>query len=306
MNWSRWWWLLVPILGLVEWGAHAVYAARPPLEDDWDSIVPVIRELRDRDELVVVAPYWADPHARRVLGDWAMPLRDVARPDDDRYTHAIEVNILDAPSELPDWRITGERRVGKFSIRELENPAPSPVLLDLVDRLAPDTASAASLRGKQRRECTWTTKGRVENGGLHGHPTFPKRRFQCPGAGSWHFVGETLIEDQNYRPRRCIWAHPPQGGQTSVTFHDVELGSKIIGYGGLPYFLERESEGAPVELEVLVDDRRLGDMTHEDGEGWKRFEFSTQPFAGERHDIEFRVSARKAHQREFCFQADIR
>lgn len=306
MHWSRWWWLLIPVLGLVEWGAHAVYAARPPEADDWDAIAEVIREMRDDDQLVVVTPYWAEPHARRVLGDWAMPLRDVARPDDERYAHAIEIGILGAPSELPGWRVTSERQVDKFRLRQLENPSPSPTLVDLVDRLVPGQASASTLRSKKRQACEWTTRGRVENGALHGHPTFPKRRFECKGGGSWHFVGTTVIEDQNYRPRRCVWAHPPGGGKTVVTFHDVKLGSKIVGYGGLPYFLERESKGTPVRLEVFVGDRRLGELIHDDGQGWRRFELSTQPLAGESHDVEFRVSSRKAHQREFCFQADIR
>ncbi len=304
VNWSRWWWIAVPMLGLTELVAHAYFAGRPPDEAEWKQITATVEQWRQDDELVVVAPYWAEPHARRVLGDRLMPLSQVARPDDERFEQAIEVSILGHDSPLA-WPSVEETTVGKFRIRRLQNPEPSPTLIDFVDLVGPKTAHAATLRRNKRTPCKWTTRGRVENGALHGHPTFPKRRFEC-GGGNWHFVGVTVIEDEQYRPRRCIWAHPATGKVTTVRFDDVQLGTRLVGYGGLPWFLERETSGAPVTLDVFIDDKKLGQMTHEDGEGWKRFELSTEPFAQERHSVEFRVSAKRTHQREFCFQVDVR
>ncbi len=305
MSWSRWWWLFVPALGLIELAAHAYFASAPPTEEQWKEVAPIIEKWRQDQELVVVAPYWAEPHARRVLGDRFMPVEQVARPDDDRFASALEISILGQESDLTGWKAVDETTVGKFRVRRLENPNAMPPKLNFVDLISPKTAQVSTLRGRKRTRCDWTSKGHVENGALHGHPTFPKRRFEC-GGGSWHFVGVTVIEDQHYRPRRCIWAHPATGKATVVRFEGVTLDTRLIGYGGLPWFLERESHGAPVLLEVFIDDDNVGSMEHEDGEGWKRFELSTEPYAGEAHAVEFRISAKKARQREFCFQVDVR
>jgi hypothetical protein len=306
VSWKRWWWLAVPALGVLEWMAHMIFAGQPPEAQDWASLETTLTELRQDDELVVVAPYWAEPHARAALGDTLMPLDHVARPDDTRFSRAIEISILGEDSALSGWATADERRVGKFRLRVLDNPNTDPPLVDLIDLLTPQTAAAYTQKGKTRTDCTWNERAKVTNGALHGHPTFPKRRFECSKTSDWNFVGVTVIEDENYRPRRCIWAHPAPGRKTIVVFRDVLLGSKIVGYGGLPYFVEREGKGSPVTLEVVVGDKKLGKMVHEDGEGWKRFEFSTDALAGQTHTIEVRTSAKKTHQREFCFQADVR
>src|SRR5271156_4696579 len=94
MRLLRYAFLLVPALGLAELGAHLWFAKRPPTFDEWSTVVNAVRETRQEGDLVVIAPSWADPAARRALGDALMPLRDVARPDESRYAHAIEVSIL--------------------------------------------------------------------------------------------------------------------------------------------------------------------------------------------------------------------
>jgi hypothetical protein len=301
----RWSWLLVPALGLLEWGAHAYFAGRPPTAQEWDELPAQVTKWVAADTLVVVAPSWAEPHARRVLGDRVMPLSAVARPDESRYVEAVEISILGAESEVSAWTELKAERSGKFQLRLLRNPQPVPVLVDFVARVQSGAATVVSTRAKEAADCAWTTNARVENGALHGHPTFPKQRFVCPGE-AWHMVGATVIEDQNYRPRQCIWAQPGEGRKTSITFDAVLLGQSITGYGALPYFLERESKGTPVELDVLVDGERLGRFRHEDGEGWKKFEFSTARYSGGTHAVEFRVSSKRSRAREFCFQAAVR
>ncbi len=274
---------------------------------DWEQLRAPIAEMRQAGELVVVAPYWAEPQARRVLGDDAMPLEHVARPDTERFTQAIEISILGQDSEVSGWKLIDEQRVGAFRLRRFDNPNPDPPKLDLVDWVDSEHAWVASMRNKKDvQPCSWTDKAKVSNGALHGHPTFPKERFNCTRGGDWHFVGVTAIEDQNYRPRRCIWAHPAPGRKTAVRFKNVPLGSKIVGYGGLSYFLERDGKGAPIKLQLRVAGKKIDTWTHDDGEGWKRFEFSTEQYAGQNADVEFRVYSKSAHHREFCFQADVR
>lgn len=305
VSWRRWVWLVVPVIGLAEWAAHAYFASRPPQAQDWDELAPVVSELLQEGTLVNVAPYWAEPHARRVLGDQWMPLAHVARPDETGFARGVEISILGQTAELADWRVEQERQVGKFRLRVLTNPQPQPVLLDFVQRIERGAAEVFTFKSKQETPCAWNPSAKVENGALHGHPTFPKTRFEC-GDGAWHSVGRTVIEDQNYRPRRCIWAQPGEGKKTLIRFAEVTLGDRITGYGALPWFLERESNGTPVELSVKVGDEHVGKFTHADGEGWKRFEFATSAFKGQSLTVEFQVSSKRSRQREFCFQADIR
>jgi hypothetical protein len=301
------WWLVVPIVGLVELGLQLYFSHRAPEPSAWHSLRPAMVTLASDHPLVVVAPEWAEPNARLALGDELMPLAHVARPDESGFAEALEVSILgaDAPV-LAGWTLRSEERHGPFRLRRYANPRPEPVLLDFVSRVEAGAArvSTASTRGE--KPCPFTSNARVTNGDLHGHPTFPAHRFACPDAGEWFFVGATVVEDQGYRPRRCAWAHASQQGPLFVRFDDVPLGTRIRGHGGLPYWFERELDGTPIELVVSVDGAPLGTWQHRDGEGWKAFEFSTAERAGQRVTVEFQVSSRRAWRREFCFEASVR
>jgi hypothetical protein len=90
-----------------------------------------------------------------------------------------------------------------------------------------------------------------------------------------------------------------------VRFPNVTLGSVIRGHGGLSWFLERESKGSKISMEVLVDEKSLGVYEHADGDGWSDFSFPTSQFAGTPHQVEFRVSSPRSRQREFCFHASV-
>jgi hypothetical protein len=305
VKFTRWIWVAIPVIGVFEVAAHAYFAARPPKTKDWDAVAKKVNDLVTPGMLVIVAPHWAEPEARRVLGDSVLTLEDVARPDETGYAKALEISILGQDSGVSGWHRLSETQSGKFRLRVFENPKPAPVLVDLVELVQKGQARASSVRGKDAVDCRWSVNARVENGALSGHPTFPKTRFECEGE-AWHMVGATVIEDEHYLPRRCIWAQPAEGEKTIVHFEHVTLGERITGYGALPFFLEREAHGTPVDLEVLVDDDSLGRFRHSDGEGWKGFEFSTEKYRGQTHELEFRVSSKRSRQREFCFQAAVR
>lgn len=300
----RWLWLLVPLLGLVELFAHSYFSGRAPEPAAYAQVSAPLAKLHQPGDLVVMAPRWAEPNLRMALREELMPLAMVARPDDARYARAIEVSILGA-STLPTWKVLSSERVGAFELRVLENPAPTRVQTELVDLFGTPRVEAASLQGSNERLCTWNPRARTSDGALLGHPSFPAQRFEC-GAAEWNFVGVTIIDDQEYRLRRCIWAAPAEKSSTVVRFKGVTLGNSIHGYGGLSYFLERESKGTPINLEAFVEGASLGVFTHNDGQGFVPFEFSTQHLAGQTHDVEFRVRSSKSRQRDFCFQADIR
>lgn len=298
--------VLVVAAALLELALHLFFSQAAPGLDEWQALRPKIEALAQEGTLILVSPEWAEPNARFALGDRLMPLEHVARADASGFERALEISILgESARELADWQQTEEQRAGRFVLRRWTNPRAERVLYDFVTRLAPPEASAGVLRNGALQPCPFTT-AKVTNGDLHGHPTFPRRRFNCPGGGDWSFVGVTVIEDQGYRPRRCIWAHPAKRGVLTVRFDAVPLGDEIRGYGGLPYFFERESKGSPVELSVHVGGEEIGSWRHEDGEGWKPFELSTARFKGQRLPVEFRVQAKNVSHRQFCFQADVR
>ncbi len=297
--------LPVPLLGLAELAAHLWLAARPPSFDAWKEIVPTVREARHEGDLLVVAPAWADPAARRAFGDDLMPLADVGRPDVTRYAHALEVGILGEHSpELSGWREEGRWTLGKFLLRRLANPSPAHVVYDFVDHARPPFAEVTGTNPQVT--CTWNSKAHVSAAGTFGHPAWPHERFECPG-GEFFNVGITVIADEEFRPRRCLWSHPFARGEIVTRFHHVPLGRTIRGHGGIYWIVEREKRGAPVTLTVRVDGDTVGKVVHKDGDGWALFEMDLGAHAGEADaEVEMAVSSPANHDRHFCFEADTR
>jgi hypothetical protein len=274
---------------------------------DYAALKPVISELRTAGEAVVASPYWAEPNLRWALGDELMPLRDVARPEDSRYSAVIEVLLPGADSAFPEWNVDRSQSVGKFVVSRRVNERHERVYFDFVDAFSTGRVTVDVGRGEAgRAACKFNPSARVTNGALGGHPTFPAQRFEC-SASEWDFVGLTVIEDQNYRPRRCLWAHPPSGKKTkTVRYEGVPLRGRITGFTGAPYLVDRETKGAVIELAVKVDGETLGYARHENGSGWKPFSIATDKYAGGEHRVEFEVSADNTKKRDFCFYADVR
>lgn len=301
----------MPGLGVVELVAHLYFRNRTPRLEDYAALEPVVSELRQAGELVVISPYWAEPNLRWALGDELMPLRDVARPENSRYPAAVEVLLPGADSEFPDWRVESSQRVEGFVVERRVNPAHQPVTFDFVDvfaapRVEQNVFVEVGRDQANRTPCTFKRNARITNGGLGGHATFPAQRFECSATES-DFVGLTVIEDQNYHPRRCLWAHPPSGKRHKVVRYDrVKLGKRIAGFTGAPYLVDREAKGAVIELAVSVDGETIGQARHENGDAWKGFEFATDKFAGGEHRVEFEVFADSSKKRDFCFYADVR
>jgi hypothetical protein len=301
----RWAFLAVPLAGLAELGAHFYFAKRPPSFDDWNGVTESLRAMKQEGDLVVIAPGWADPAARKAFGDALMPMRDVARPDESRYAHAVEVSILgEHAPELSSFREIDRRQVGRFLLRRLENPAPAHVAYDFVDHLDPATVD---VRGTEPPvTCTWNPRANVVAGGLGGHPTFPAQRFECPGGVFFH-VGVTIIGDEEFRPRRCLWSHPFARGEIVTRYKGVPLGKTIHGHGGMYWMTERELRGAPITLTVRVDGDTVGSVVHKDGDGWAGFDLPLGAHAGApAATVEFAVSSTNYHDRHFCFEADTR
>lgn len=315
-------WLALPLVGLLELAALAVQRARAPAFEDWRAIEPLVRGLREPGDLVVVSPRWAEPAARKALPAEVMPLRDVARSDDRPYAHVLEVSLRGARAPgFEGYREVARREAGPFVVRRLANPSPLAVRYDFVDHASPpslevfvravgvpapaldDLDEGLVAPVSSLTPCRWTTRAPIMVGGLAGHPTFPARRFECPGGPFFH-VSETVIADERYLPRRCLFAHPPHKGEVVLRYRDVPLGDTIVGHSGLYWIVERNRAGAPVTLDVRVDGALVGSVVHEDGEGFAPFELSLGAH-GQKSTatVELSVHADDVRHRHFCFEA---
>lgn len=303
-TWFRRLWLGVPALGLCELVAQGYFAERPARIEQWRAARPNLVELRHAGELVVIAPSWAEPLARQAFGEQLMPLRDIARPDASGYARAIEISELgQRAGDLADWEEVSRARRGSFEFRVLHNPRFRPVRFDFVDELGPNRAEV--VQGAVAHPCTWTDNAPVSAGGLAGPPAFPSRRFACEGAEA-SFVGVTVVDDENYRPRRCIWAPPQPSAALHIRYRSVSITKAVRGWATLPWLMSRDLRGNSVTLGVSIGGQRIGAFVHLDGEGWTGFEFSTGAHAGRTEDVEFEISSSSAQERHFCFQADLR
>jgi hypothetical protein len=292
---------VLPLVALVELALHQYHARRAPRFDEYARLGTLARSLAP-GELVTVAPRWAEPMVRAALGNRLMPLRDIARSDNDGYARAVEIGILgEHDPELDGWTVEAAERLGPFRIRRLVNPRPAPAQVDFVDALGPTARVYVST--DPNRPCSYSDRAPVTAGGLGGPPTFPRRRFTCPGSPFIN-VGVTVVADELFRPRRCLWAHPPRVGELTIELGRLGLGSRIVGHGGMYWMTERERTGAPVELAVSVDGDEIGRVIHADGEGWARFELGLGRHAGARAaTVRFAVSSPDYRHRHFCFEA---
>jgi len=293
----------VPLLATSELVAHLFFAHRAPTPDQWAASKPAVQAAYRPGQAVVIAPYWAEPMARWKFGDQLMPLRDVARPDMTRYPEAIEVSAMGARSpELEGWPVRSETKAGPLAIRTRINPKPVTVTFDFTDHVDPQSADVRIERGSSGSACTHTDSAPLESGGLGGPPTYPAARFRCASEPNYVFVGATIIEDQDYRPRRCIWSHPPPGAEMVTRFRSVPLGNVVRGHTGMGWLHERDGTGPSFTIRVFVDGNEVGSTKHWDGDGWKAFEIPLGLAAHTTADVEFRA----AGANHVCFEADSR
>jgi len=303
----RYLWLLLPLAGIAEPVLAAYQGHRAPNLAQWTELKPRVLALKGPRDFVVVAPEWAEPLARAALGDELMPIASVARADEAPFERALEIDELGETAPLvAAWPIVSEERWGAFGLRIRKNPRYRPPDFTLLDHLKPGEVRVSETRAGQSHECEYSAHAPTSAGGLHGHPAFPGERFTCGRAES-DFVGITIIDDQNYAPRRCIWANPAVGDSLTLSFSSVKLGSTIQGYAGLPYFLFRDEGWPHIALTITVNGVKLGNYEHAPETGWHAFSFDTSQFAGQSATVDFTIeSSRDPREQSFCFYADTR
>jgi len=290
---------LVPLLGVAELALHWYFAGQSPTFEDYAHLGPRLLELKAPGTPVVVAPAWAEPLLRQAVPG-AFPLAELARSDDRVFASYIEVSLLgqSAPS-LASFPIGRRWSVGPFELTLRPNPRYERVIFDFVSALENGRVEVSEGSGADRAACRLVSHPHVAAGGLHGHVAYPKSRYECPGGG---FVGVGLIEDENYRPRRCMLARLPGAGLT-LRFDSVPASRRLVGFAGFSYFLERDVAAAEVEIIAEGRGATLGRHRMKGEDGWARFELAGSTDA---EDVEVSLRELQSPHGDPCFALEAR
>jgi len=302
---SNWIWPTLLVSALAETGAHWYFKARAPNEHEWRALKPDIAKLYHPSDCIAVAPDWGDPLARHALGDELMPLRKVARASDEGCERVITLSLFGAEYRpVTRWTELERLRSGPFAVSVRKNPDWTQARYVFIDHLEPDSLAVSVRQEASTASCPFSDRARQSSGGLGGDPTSPERRYNCPGGG-FHWVGATIIDDEHYRPRRCIWAPPSRTGPTTLHFHDVPLGRKLVGYAGGPWLMVRDGLGPAVTLTAVTGS---GGPTlssrFTDTDGWTRFEWDTQALENTTTDVQLTVTGSPSMEQRFCFSLE--
>ena len=110
------------------------------------------------------------------------------------------------------------------------------------------------------------------------------------------------LAEVGFEPHRCIQVTPPRGSSVRITFPQLALGSRLVGYVGLADVFTRRAPRGPGKLAVEIGGKQIAAVTAGVDDGWVRFEAPTTPG---RADVTFVASAVDP-QRLICFAAEAR
>lgn len=113
------------------------------------------------------------------------------------------------------------------------------------------------------------------------------------------------LEEVGFEPHVCIRMVPRPDQTATLSFADVELGARLVGYVGLADVFTRRDVRDPGKLEVAVSGKVVASALAGIDDGWVRFEAETAPG---RATVEFRATAvgKAARDRRICFAAEAR
>lgn len=306
MRVGSWLLLLLPLLAMTELWAHERARQQAPTVEQWEALAPRLKAIHRPGDLLTVAPRWAEPLLRYQLGDKYFPLEHLGRTDSDALKRVIVVTFMGQEDhEFWRWKATQTLEFGPFVVTTYENPQPEVPIARLIDRIEPKYLEVFDGQPGDPKVCGYTRQARVSTGGLGGEPTLPAARFQCP-SGEPHLVGITTIDDENFRPKRCIYAHPSKNGPLSLLFHDVPLGKKLVGYAGLPWLISRDGAGTPIELTAYLDGVSLERYVVIDQAGFRRFEWNTRSKENQQADLLLTITTANPDNRRLCFTLESR
>lgn len=299
------WWLVLA-LALTEVLGHYLTVARVPSASDYHAALGYVAEHWQEGDAIASAPRWIDPNVRAAAGA-RIDDRMAGRSDLDAYRRLWVVSIrgaraIDAPERAPDET----RSFGEVHLARWDLPTPT-VIYDFTDHVAEAHAFRRNGEGPETPCRAAPTRGAAP-GGLQAGPQTTAHHFECGSGGEpWLWVGATVNEDLELRPRRSIYQHPVEGGTIALQFDDVPLGDTVVLYSGVWWEFERSEDGAPITMRILLDGEEIGLGVHHDGDGWSRMEAAIpEARRGGRGVVRFEVRTTNAYHRSYSWQATMR
>ncbi len=110
------------------------------------------------------------------------------------------------------------------------------------------------------------------------------------------------LAEVGFEPHRCIQVVPAPQHPARITFPQLPLGTKLVGYAGLADVFTRRDIRAPGKIAIEIGGREVAAVEPGVDDGWVRFEVPTTPGPA---DVTFVASA-TAPQRLICFAAEAR
>lgn len=315
--------MALPIVALAELVVGRWQDRRVPTQAEWARAAVLATSLARPDAStrlpIIVAPRWATPDGDLALGGFgAQRTPDQAVVDThvtgrsslETAAHVVELSVYGADDpDVRGWNVARSERFGALSVRLLDNPKPSRLLRDLSDEIDPKAQVSRVDPAGKSQACRWEPSGQQKMFALFAGPMAPQQRFSCPPFDpNWTFVAPTVITDLDYVPRRCIFMHPDRDQITRVELPPRTIGRRVVAWTGLPYTAERELKFAAYHAAISVDGHRVAEVTHVDGDGWKRFEGDTSQYAGKEAPIAIETWAEGAASvmRQACVAAEVR
>jgi hypothetical protein len=288
--------VLIAGVAVFELAAHPVIHAATPSDEAWEAASAFVRARYQPTDGIVAAPSWVDPIVRARLGD-LLSLRAAAPNDLEGFERIWEVGIRGATTRNEPPAIEEDFDGVRVRMWPVQTEA---VVYDFVEEI--EHAQVERVDADELHACTWV-RAQPAQGGLGQGPMAPSERFICDERRPWLWVAATILADLELRPRRCIWQHPAGTEPIRVTFPDVPLAERLVVRGGIDYNNERRRAYSPVTLRVLIDDRLVGELVHEDGDGWSGIDIDTSALGLERATVRFETTAKDPRGRLFCWAA---
>ncbi|HVT09807.1 MAG TPA: hypothetical protein VHO67_20235 [Polyangia bacterium] len=257
----------VALLAVVETAVALVAPSRAPTEGDWDAAAAAVRQGFRPGDLIVAAPFWADPILRVHLGD-LIPPEMAARMDDARYARVWEVGQRGARSpEGMRGAIRVDRTFGRLRVRLIEREAPV-VTYDFV-----------------------------------AHAADARVAVQPGGAGPG--LQRKLVEvDQ--RLRLALMTEPQAGRTVSIEFPAVPLGRELAVATGLHDTWMRKAANGTVQAQVVIGERRIPLPETTNASGWTETRVDTSAEQGRTMAVRLEITSAAPFDRLFAFAAEAR
>jgi hypothetical protein len=257
----------------------------------YKNVEQAIRKNWQAGDVISMRPWWAS-RIREYIGDLSfVQTRRIEDKDLSRYSRLWLVSLEDYDQELegPFARaiIEEERSFGQLILRRYRLPQPENIVYDFRKQLHLARVEMKTKSGRQ--PCSrW-----IED------------RWIC-SREEWNFIGRR-IHELNDEPQEVIWAHPSDAGPIEIGFDNVPGGDSLVVRSGLtPLAVSNKHPGAPVLLEVIVNGQSLAKIIRNNVNGFFSRSLDISDLGPGPHEVAFRVSAKPAGWRIFCFNAEVR